>query len=82
MGQVQIGKPWPAGIPSFRKLATFVLGFFHCFQMYIRNQRRSHAVVVKLFATPVAKKRLDCCMEDIGAVVQDKRISKQSVTKY
>ena len=30
-------------LPSFLKLATFVLGFFHCFQMYIRNLRRSHS---------------------------------------
>ena len=28
---------------SFLKLATFVLGFFHCFQMYIRNLRRIHS---------------------------------------
>ena len=32
-----------AGMPSFLKLATFVLGFFHCFQMYIRNLRRIHS---------------------------------------
>ena len=30
-------------MPSFLKLATFVLGFFHCFQMYIRNLRRIHS---------------------------------------
>ena len=30
-------------MPSFLKLAAFVLGFFHCFQMYIRNLRRIHS---------------------------------------
>ena len=30
-------------MPSFLKLATFVLGFFYCFQMYIRNLRRIHS---------------------------------------
>ena len=28
-------------MPSFLKLATFGLDVFHCFQMYIRNLRRS-----------------------------------------
>ena len=30
-------------MPGFLKLATFVFGFFHCFQMYIRNLRRIHS---------------------------------------
>ena len=30
-------------MPSFFKLSAFVLGFFHCFQMYIRNLRRIHS---------------------------------------
>ena len=30
-------------MPSFLKLTAFVLGFFHCFQMYIRNLRRIHS---------------------------------------
>ena len=32
-----------AGIPTFLRLATFVLGFFHCFQIYIRSLRRNHS---------------------------------------
>ena len=30
-------------MPSFLKLATFVFGFFHCFQMYILNLRHIHS---------------------------------------
>lgn len=34
--------PWSDYL-KLAKLATLVLGFFHCFQMYIRNLRRSHS---------------------------------------
>lgn len=32
-----------SGTPSFIRFRSLVLGFFHCFQMYIRILRRSHA---------------------------------------
>lgn len=32
-----------SGTPSFIRLRNLILGFFHCFQMYVRILRRSHS---------------------------------------
>ena len=44
------------GIPSFIRFLTLALGFFHCFQIYIRILRRSQpshsCMVVFMLAIP------------------------------